>query len=235
MLDREQADTHLLIVKASEDCITSPKIDQPVIFDPHDDTMLRVVVKVNDINDNSPKFMKKVFTGGVTTESDFGTEFMQIKVVKNNFVLLHEAWIQREEGVWATSFSKIECFPKLSVISESFMFNIGTRIFLISYKVKFSLHLQAIDADTGINAELHYFIISDAEMSLSEGLDNIQMPPFTIDEHTGSIFLNFDPQREMKGYFDFYVSKHFSNLISLKDFGFFIFLLKQLFFIGKSK
>lgn len=80
-MDREQADTHLLIVKASEDCISSPKTDQPVIFDPHDDTMLRVVVKVNDINDNSPKFMKKVFTGGVTTESDFGTEFMQIKVI----------------------------------------------------------------------------------------------------------------------------------------------------------
>lgn len=84
-LDREQADTHLLIVKASEDCITSPKIDQPVIFDPHDDTMLRVVIKVNDINDNSPKFVKKVFTGGVTTESDFGTEFMQIKVIIMQF------------------------------------------------------------------------------------------------------------------------------------------------------
>lgn len=63
-----------------------------------------------------------------------------------------------------------------------------------------------MDADTGMNAELKYYIISEPHMSLSEGLDNIQMPPFLMDEKSGSIFLNFDPQREMKGYFDFYVS-----------------------------
>lgn len=79
-LDRELTDTHVLIVKASEDCITVPKIDSPVEFDSHDDTLLRVVVRVNDINDNAPVFVKKIFTGGVTTEADFGTEFMQIKV-----------------------------------------------------------------------------------------------------------------------------------------------------------
>lgn len=52
---------------------------------------------------------------------------------------------------------------------------------------------------------MHYYIISEPQMSLSEGLENIQMPPFLIDENSGSIILNFDPQREMKGYFDFYV------------------------------
>lgn len=50
------------------------------MFDPKDDTLLRVIVKVTDINDNSPHFVKKVFTGGVTTEADFGTEFMQVTV-----------------------------------------------------------------------------------------------------------------------------------------------------------
>lgn len=35
---------------------------------------------MNDINDNPPRFVKRVFTGGVTTEADFGTEFMQVKV-----------------------------------------------------------------------------------------------------------------------------------------------------------
>lgn len=50
------------------------------MFDPKDDTLLRVIVKVTDINDNPPHFVKKVFTGGVTTEADFGTEFMQVTV-----------------------------------------------------------------------------------------------------------------------------------------------------------
>lgn len=86
ILDRESIDTHVLIVKASEDCISAPKMDAgtQVNFDPHDDTLLRVVIKINDINDNRPKFVKRIFTGGVTTEADFGTEFMQIKVRNNS-------------------------------------------------------------------------------------------------------------------------------------------------------
>lgn len=44
-----------------------------------DSTLVRVSVNVDDINDNAPQFESKVFTGGVTTEADFGTPFMQIK------------------------------------------------------------------------------------------------------------------------------------------------------------
>lgn len=42
-------------------------------------------------------------------------------------------------------------------------------------------------------------------MTLTEGLDDIQMQPFLVDRLTGAVSLNFDPQREMKGYFDFTV------------------------------
>jgi len=49
-------------------------------FTQDDDSLLKVLVFVNDINDNAPEFVKRVFTGGVTTEADFGAEFMQIKV-----------------------------------------------------------------------------------------------------------------------------------------------------------
>lgn len=79
-LDREEADIHVLIVKASDDCINPPRFDEFTQFDTHDDTLLRVVIRVNDINDNAPHFLKRVFTGGITTEADFGTEFMHIKV-----------------------------------------------------------------------------------------------------------------------------------------------------------
>lgn len=79
MLDREQQEEHALLIKATEDCETVP--NNETAFDETDDTLLRVVVKVNDINDNAPQFVNKVFTGGVTTEADFGTQFMHVKVI----------------------------------------------------------------------------------------------------------------------------------------------------------
>lgn len=77
-LDREKMSRLVLIVKASEDCAHTP--ENVNTFTASDDTLLRVVVNVKDINDNAPHFTKRVFTGGVTTEADFGTEFMQVKV-----------------------------------------------------------------------------------------------------------------------------------------------------------
>jgi hypothetical protein len=77
-LDHEVRDSYRLLVRATEDCIHSPANQS--VFDPSDDTLLQVRVTVNDINDNAPRFVKRVFTGGVTTEADFGTEFMQVKV-----------------------------------------------------------------------------------------------------------------------------------------------------------
>lgn len=39
-----------------------------------------MTINVQDVNDNSPKFAKKLFSGGVSTNSDFGSIFMKIKV-----------------------------------------------------------------------------------------------------------------------------------------------------------
>jgi hypothetical protein len=52
----------------------SPQIDAT------DSSVLHVIVNVKDINDNAPKFIKQIFTGGFTTETDYGTEFMRVKV-----------------------------------------------------------------------------------------------------------------------------------------------------------
>lgn len=78
MLDREQQEEHVLLIKATEDCETVP--DNEITFDETDDTLLQVVVRIDDINDNAPRFINRVFTGGVSTEADFGTQFMHIKV-----------------------------------------------------------------------------------------------------------------------------------------------------------
>lgn len=82
-LDREEYDEHVLLVKATEDCLHTPANES--FFDETDDTLLKVVIKVIDINDHPPRFVKRVFTGGVTTSADFGTEFMRVKVSTLDF------------------------------------------------------------------------------------------------------------------------------------------------------
>lgn len=77
-LDREETERHVLVVKATEDCFHTP--GNVSSFLTEDDTLLKVIVNVNDVNDHSPKFVKRIFTGGVTTSADFGTEFMKVKV-----------------------------------------------------------------------------------------------------------------------------------------------------------
>ncbi|CAH0391322.1 unnamed protein product [Bemisia tabaci] len=162
-LDREVADSHVLIIKALEDCTHAP-MKKVEFFDPHDDTTLRVVINVLDINDNPPKFISPVFTGGITTETDFGTEFMQV---------------------------------------------------------------QAIDLDSGLNAKIEYSLHGGVEMTLTEGLDIVpQMTPFLVDPTTGGVVLNFDPQKGMKGYFDFTVAA--TDISGLKDTAqVFIYLLRE--------
>ncbi|KAK6628109.1 hypothetical protein RUM44_010591 [Polyplax serrata] len=135
-LDREETDQYVMTVKASEDCLNVP--GNFTTFDEEDNSVLTVTVKINDINDQSPKFVKKIFTGGVTTNSDFGTEFMRVK---------------------------------------------------------------AIDKDEGRNGQIRYYRIGDVRMTVTEGMDRVQQQPFLVNEKTGSLYLNFYPQNDMKGYF----------------------------------
>jgi len=46
-------------------------------------------------------------------------------------------------------------------------------------------------------------------MTLTEGFDDTQLQPFLVNKETGAVSLNFDPQRGMKGYFDFMVPLYF--------------------------
>lgn len=169
-IDREIEADHSLIVHATEDCILAPKYSENEVLDDFEDTIIYVYVNITDINDNPPKFINEIFTGGVTTAADFGTQFMHVKVL-NIF------------------------------IGKSFFF-------------KSSYHkpkkLQALDPDNGENAQISYYQVGDIQKTLSEGLENLQGPPFLVDKDTGAVQLNFDPQKGMKGYFDFKV-KSVSN------------------------
>lgn len=186
-LDREKKPNYTLIVKATEDCLSSPEsfnmtaMKMPKIIttrlrkpksemnrftDPQnivngtddtieeyessessqliadDPTLVRVIVFVRDINDNPPKFVQKIFTGGVSTSADFGTEIMKIR---------------------------------------------------------------AVDADISDHGKLSYHHVGKIHRTLAEGLETIKEQPFLIIKETGSVKLNFDPQKGMKGYFDFTV------------------------------
>lgn len=187
-LDREMRQNYSLIIKATEDCLNPPmplnltttrpltsKLRRPKsemhrFTDPlnifndttemttaeeyeelkiesdslvaDDATLVRVVILIQDVNDNPPKFTKKIFTGGVSTSADFGTEIMRIK---------------------------------------------------------------ATDADVGVNAKMSFSQIGKIHRTLAEGLDTIKDASFLIEKDTGSVKLNFDPQKTMKGYFDFSV------------------------------
>ncbi|CAD0199964.1 unnamed protein product [Chrysodeixis includens] len=137
-LDREQKAEYTITILASEDCVAQPKYEEEL----DGISSLKVHVIVNDVNDNAPKFTSQIFTGGITTEADFGIEFM---------------------------------------------------------------HVKAIDLDEGENAKISYYLIGDVKETLTEGLENLEVSPFLVNVETGAVSLNFDPQKGMKGYFDFQV------------------------------
>ena len=83
-LDREENSTHHLIVKATEECLRTP--DPVAQFDPTDDSLLNLLIYVNDINDNPPVFSQQVFTGGISTDIDFGTSFMQVHAEDSDYI-----------------------------------------------------------------------------------------------------------------------------------------------------
>jgi cadherin 23 len=66
--------------------------------------------------------------------------------------------------------------------------------------------LQAVDLDEGENANITYYLMGDVKETLTEGLENLAVSPFLVNVKTGAVSLNFDPQKGMKGYFDFKVS-----------------------------
>lgn len=178
-LDRELTANFTLYVKATEKCngetLLSHEFEQleddsrsfTAELTGHstqlDSTIVCVRVRVLDINDNPPHFRSKIFTGGITTNADFGLRFMRV---------------------------------------------------------------EAVDPDEGANAKISYHQVGEIRQTLSEGLENLRKAPFLIDSETGEVQLNFDPQKGMKGYFDFMVLANDS--LGMRDVAHvFIYLLRE--------
>jgi len=74
------------------------------------------------------------------------------------------------------------------------------------------VRVTATDPDIGLNAQLRYYLRKPVPSTLSTRTgqeEQIGANPFVIDRDTGIISLNFDPQRDMKGYFEMEVVLYF--------------------------
>ncbi|CAL8106930.1 unnamed protein product [Orchesella dallaii] len=104
-LDREKQSNHTLMVFATEDCLVDLTKINVANIEPS--SLLKVVVRVLDVNDNSPRFTKKVFTGGVSTSTDYGTEFMRVTATdadsapnaKLKYFIIHPITMSLSEGL----------------------------------------------------------------------------------------------------------------------------------------
>lgn len=74
------------------------RLPDRLLYDPSDPSLVRVVVKVKDLDDNRPEFEKKLFTTGVRVDAPLQTEILKLTAVDKDptalpikyiFVLLH--------------------------------------------------------------------------------------------------------------------------------------------------
>ncbi|XP_033644431.1 cadherin-23-like isoform X2 [Asterias rubens] len=83
-LDREKNDTYEnIVIKVTSDFNYDDSIIVP--YDPTDNTLLQVTVKVLDVNDNGPIFTSKSYTGGVEYNTGFDSEVIVVKAIDADF------------------------------------------------------------------------------------------------------------------------------------------------------
>lgn len=78
-LDRETASYYDLTIKATSNC-NYQSSGLPVPMTAKDHSLMQVMVIVQDINDNPPRFTRKEYTAGVTVESKYGARITKLTV-----------------------------------------------------------------------------------------------------------------------------------------------------------
>ncbi|XP_022111724.1 cadherin-23-like [Acanthaster planci] len=83
-LDREQNQTHMLVVKVTSDEDFIPVA--PIPYNEDDNTLLPVTVTVKDENDNGPAFYveDKLYTGGVKYNAEFESEVIKVEAIDSD-------------------------------------------------------------------------------------------------------------------------------------------------------
>ncbi|KAG7246526.1 hypothetical protein CRUP_031209, partial [Coryphaenoides rupestris] len=88
-LDREEIPVYTIIVKASSNKSWTPVRAQRASWaralDPgRDPTLQEVNIYLEDINDQSPRFLKKEYTAGVAADAKVGSELIKVTAVDND-------------------------------------------------------------------------------------------------------------------------------------------------------
>lgn len=82
-------------------------------------------------------------------------------------------------------------------------YNYGVGITTSDYVNKLLLTVKANDAD--LDDIVTYHLLPDTFERFGENLDNIDMSGFILNIESGSLYLNFIPQLDMTGYFEFVI------------------------------
>lgn len=214
-LDREEFSNYTLYVKASEKCAEDPELYANSFMDS------------KYMFFKSQNFFSMPFSRPNTTDDIFNRfkHSRNLRHVSDDFVkpltvdeiLMSDSTIVR---VLVSILDINDNAPEFT--SRVFTGGVTTSA---DFGSKF-MKVEAIDRDDGVNADVSYYIEGPIRQTLSEGLENVRNMPFLIDEKSGEIQLNFDPQKGMKGYFDFTVLANDTD--GLKDTAHvFIYLLRE--------
>lgn len=213
-LDREEISNYTLYVKATEKCSEDPEayannfMDSKHMFYKSQDFFSMPLTRTNSTDDIFNRFKHSRNLRHVNHESPHLTV---------DDILMSDSTIVR---VLITVLDINDNAPEFT--SRVFTGGVTTSA---DFGSKF-MKVEAIDRDEGSNADVSYYIQGAIRQTLSEGLENVRNMPFLIDNQTGDIQLNFDPQRGMKGYFDFMVLANDTD--GLKDTAHvFIYLLRE--------
>eukprot|EP00058_Branchiostoma_floridae_P024852 XP_002610342.1 hypothetical protein BRAFLDRAFT_72456 [Branchiostoma floridae] len=80
-LDRETKPVHTLLIKASSDPDYQVPRQRRRVIDVSDSSLQQLVIEVEDINDQPPRFTRKQYTAGVTVDAKYGSELIQIEAI----------------------------------------------------------------------------------------------------------------------------------------------------------
>lgn len=167
-----------------------------------DKTLLKVFIKVKDVNDNAPRFTQRVYTGGITTEADFGTVFMIVQAIDNDadsnslvtysIVRPIKRNLMVSSGGGQTTAPMSKDYPRRSKRAAL------TTAAAQQSKLIASPQTQVTTSKSINNQMMQYSSDQTMVNDIPDGDDL-----FMINSQTGEISLNFDPQKHMKGYFEF--------------------------------
>lgn len=163
-LDRESRDKYELIIKATENCncLNSDSNECSFInktYDANDQSQLMVTVYLDDTNDNVPKFAKKFYQIGITSEIEFGEtifESFAVDLDSNsslNFSLISDSLINSLGEPYTSDYFpfKLEYTPaKLVQNDELNEFKLG------SFHLKSQKHFREQDFNINQNRNNFY-------------------------------------------------------------------------------